>query len=94
MDDDHPDGLSYVPFDIASLMTDVSVSYNHSLTHPEQRSLGYLFDDMDVPLALSFRENSGSQGLAAAQRFSGHAVRSLFAEADTPSPMQLAESTR
>ena len=75
-------------------MTDVSVSHNHSLTHPKQRSLGYLFDDMDRPLALSFSENSGSQGLAAAQRFSGHAVRNLYAEAETPSPMQLAESTR
>jgi hypothetical protein len=94
VDDGHPEGLSYVPFEIASLMTDVSVSYNHSLTHPEQRSLGYLFDDMDRPLALSFNENSGSQGLAAAQRFSGHAVRNLYAEAETPSPTQLAESTR
>jgi peptidoglycan-N-acetylglucosamine deacetylase len=93
-DDHHPEGLSYVPFEIASLMTDVSVSYNHSLTHPEQRSLGYLFDDMDRPLAFSFRENAGSQGLAAAQRFSGHAVRSLHAEVEAPSPMQLAESTR
>ena len=70
VDDGHPEGLSYVPPEIASLMTDVSVSYNHSLTHPEQRSLGYLFDDMDRPLALSFSENSGSQGLAAAQRSS------------------------
>jgi hypothetical protein len=91
---DHLEGLSYVPYEIASLMTDVSVSYNHSLTHPEQRSLGYLFDDMERPLALSFRENSGSQGLATAQRFSGHAVRSRYAEAEKPSPTQLAEKTR
>jgi len=94
VDDDHPEGLSYGPFEIASLMADVSVSYNHSLTHPEQRSLGYLFDDMDRPLALSFRKHSASQGLTDAQRFSGHAVRSLYAEAETPSPMQLAQSTR
>jgi peptidoglycan-N-acetylglucosamine deacetylase len=93
-DEEHPEGLSYVPVEVASLMTDVSVSYNDSLSRPEQRSLSYLFYDMHRPLALSFRENAGSQGLAAAQRFSGHAVRSLHAEAATSSPRQLAESTR
>jgi uncharacterized protein YcbK (DUF882 family) len=95
VDDDHPDELSYVPFEIASLMTDVSVTYNHdvaALTHPEQESLGYLFEDMDRPLALNLRASSGYQGLAAAQSFSGHAVRSVFAEAETPSPTQLAQS--
>ena len=51
-DEDHPDELSYVPFEIASLMTDVSVAYNHAvaeLTPPEQKDLSYLFEDMDRP---------------------------------------------
>jgi uncharacterized protein YcbK (DUF882 family) len=97
VDDDHPEELSYVPFEIASLMTDTSVTYNRSvapLTHPEQRSLGYLFDDMDRPLGLSFRDSSGYQGLAAAQRFTGHAVRSVYAELEVPAPTRLAQSAR
>ena len=54
VDDDHPEELSYVPFEIASLMTDSSVTYSQSLaplTHPEQTSTGYLFDDMSAARA-------------------------------------------
>ena len=97
VDDDHPDELSYVPFEIASLMTDVSVTYNHaaaSLTHPEQHDLSYLFEDMDQPLAATFHATSNYQGLAAAQRFSGDAVRSLYAELEPPAPTRLAQADR
>jgi uncharacterized protein YcbK (DUF882 family) len=97
VDEDHPEELSYVPFEIANLMTDSSVAYSKSLaplTHPEQTSTGYLFDDMSRPLAFNFRATSGYEGLAAAQRFSGHAVRSIYAEADAPAPTRLAQSTR
>jgi uncharacterized protein YcbK (DUF882 family) len=96
-DDDHPDELSYVPFEVASLMTDVSITYNHAvaeLTHPEQDDLDYLFEDMDRPLAATFRPTSNYQGLAAAQRFTGHAVRSLHAELAPPKPTQLAQAAR
>ncbi len=97
VDEDHPEELSYVPFEIANLMTDSSVAYSKSLaplTHPEQTSTGYLFDDMSHPLALNFRATSGYAGLAAAQHFSGHAVRSVYAEDDAPAPTRLAQSTR
>ena len=96
VDDDHPEELSYVPFEIASLMTDVSVTYNRelaTLTAPEQKSLDYLFEDMDRPLALTLRQSSGYQGLAAAQSFSGHAVKSFYAEIEAPQPTRLAQST-
>ena len=96
-DDDHPDELSYVPFEIAGLMTDASVTYSRTvapLSHPEQGSIDYLFDDMERPTAFTLRNGSGYAGLAAAQRFSGHAVRSFYAEMDTPSPTRLAQSTR
>ncbi len=97
VDDDHPEELSYVPFEIASLMTDSSVTYSKSLaplTHPEQTSTGYLFDDMSRPLALTFRPSSGYTGLESAQHFSGHAVKSVYAETETPAPTRLAQSTR
>jgi hypothetical protein len=96
-DEDHPDELSYVPFEVASLMTDVSVTYNHDiaeLTHPEQDDLSYLFEDMDHPIVASFRPTSSYRGLAAAQKFAGHAVRSLEAELAPAKPTQLAQSTR
>jgi uncharacterized protein YcbK (DUF882 family) len=96
-DDDHPDELSYVPFEIAGLMTDASVSYSRTiapLTHPQQGNLDYLFDDMDQPTAFTLRQTSGYAGLAAAQRFSGQAVKSLYAEMDAPVPTRLAQSTR
>ena len=96
-DDDHPDELSYVPFEIASLMSDVSVTYNHAaatLTRPEQRNLSYLFEDMDRPLAATFRANSGYRGLAAAQSFTGHAVRNVYAELEPPQPTRLAQADR
>ena len=96
-DDDHPDELSYVPFEIAGLMTDASVTYSRTvapLTHPEQGSIDYLFDDMERPTSFTLRNGSGYAGLASAQRFSGHAVRSFYAEMDTPSPTRLAQSTR
>jgi len=97
VDDDHPEELSYVPFEIASLMTDGSVTYSKSLaplTHPEQTSTGYLFEDMARPLGLTLRATSGYAGLAAAQRFSGRAVKSIYAEAETPAVTRLAQSTR
>ncbi len=82
-DEDHPDESSYVPFEIASLMTDRSIAYSRTvapLTHPDQVTLDYLFEDMDRPTALTFRKSSGYRGLAAAQQFSGQAVRNLYAE--------------
>jgi hypothetical protein len=97
VDDDHPDELSYVPFETASLMTDTSVSYSQTiapLTHPEQDNLDYLFDDMDQPTAFQLRRTSGYQGLASAQHFSGRAVKSLYAEMERPAPTRLAQSTR
>ncbi len=96
-DDDHPEELSYVPFEIAGLMTDASVTYSRTvapLTHPEQGNLDYLFDDMDRPTAFTLRPGSGYAGLASAQQFSGHAVRNLYAEIGTPAPTRLAQSTR
>lgn len=101
-DDDHPDEMSYVPFEIASLMTDASVAFSHTvapLTHPDQANLDYLLDDMSQPTAFTFRKNSGYAGLAAAQTFSGHAVRGLYAqfaaaEPKPAAPTQLAQNTR
>jgi uncharacterized protein YcbK (DUF882 family) len=97
-DDDHPEASSYVPFEIAGLMTDTSVTYSRTvapMTHPEQGNLDYIFDDMDHPTAFKLRKSSGYVGLAAAQRFSGDAVKSLYAELETPAGRtQLAQSTR
>lgn len=98
-DDDHPEASSYVPFEIAGLMTDTSVTYSRTvapLSHPEQDNLDYLFDDMDRPTAFKLRKSSGYVSLAAAQRFSGDAVKSLYAELEpaAPGPTQLAQSTR
>ena len=98
-DDDHPEAGSYVPFEIAGLTTDTSVTYSKTvapLTHPDQSSLDYLFEDMDRPTAFALRKTSGYVGLAAAQSFSGDAVKSLYAELDAPAsgPTKLAQSTR
>jgi uncharacterized protein YcbK (DUF882 family) len=96
-DDDHPDELSYVPFETASLMTDASVASNPeiaTLTHPEQRDLDYLLDDMERPTALQLRRSSGYRGLASVQQFSGGAVKSLYAAMEAPAPTRLAQSTR
>ena len=96
-DDDHPDQLSYAPFEIAGLMTDASVTYSRTLaplSHPEQDSIDYLFEDMDHPTAFKLRGGSGYQGLAAAQRFSGQAVKALYAEAEGQAPTRLAQRTR
>jgi uncharacterized protein YcbK (DUF882 family) len=98
-DDDHPDALAYVPFEIAGLMTDASVTYSRTvapLSHPEQQDLDYLFDDMDQSTPLTLRKSSGYVSLAAAQSFSGHAVRSLYAEMEpaAPAPTRLAQSLR
>ena len=94
VDDDHPDELSYVPFETASLMTDTSVARNPEiapLSHPEQKDLGYLFEDMDRPTAFKFRPTSGYLGLASVQTFSGRAVRSLYAAIDAQdAPTRLA----
>jgi hypothetical protein len=100
-DDDHPDESNYAPFEIASLMTDASVAFSRTvapLTHPDQANLDYLFDDMNRPTSFTLRKSSGYAGLAAAQQFSGHAVKSLYANVamDTPAspPTQVAENTR
>ncbi|HSB59982.1 MAG TPA: DUF882 domain-containing protein, partial [Methyloceanibacter sp.] len=48
-DEDHPEETSYVPFEIAGLMSNTSITYNHlvaHLTHPEQKNLSYLFENM------------------------------------------------
>ena len=92
-DEDHSDELSYVPFEIADLMSDTSVSYSREaaeLTHPEQKSVAYLFEDMAHPTALTLRPTSGYTGLASAQTFSGEAVRNLYAEAAEPRRTQVA----
>ncbi len=97
VDDDHPDELSYVPFETASLMTDGSVADNPEiavLTHPEQDDLGYLFDDMDRPTDFKLRRSSGYRGLASVQQFTGRAVKSLYAEMEGPAPTRVAQSTR
>jgi uncharacterized protein YcbK (DUF882 family) len=100
-DDDHPDETNYAPFEIASLMTDASVAFSRTvapLTHPDQANLDYLFDDMNRPTAFTLRKSSGYAGLAAAQQFSGHAVKSLYSniamDTPAPAPTQLAENTR
>jgi hypothetical protein len=97
VDDDHPEESSYVPFEIAGLMTSTSITYNHLVAHlirPEQKNLSYLFEGMDHPLAATFRKTSGYQGLAAAQTFSGRAVRSVYAELAPSAPAQLAQLDR
>src|SRR4029450_9815771 len=61
-DEDHPDQLSYAPFEIAGLMTDASVTYSRTLaplSHPEQDSIDYLFEDMDHPTSFKLRGGSG-----------------------------------
>jgi hypothetical protein len=86
-----------VPFEIAGLMTDASVTYSRTvapLTHPEQTSIDYLFEDMNQQTAFTLRNGSGYTGLASVQRFSGHAVRNFYAEMATQAPTRLAQSTR
>jgi hypothetical protein len=93
-DEDHPDESSYVPFEIGSLMTDRSIAYSRTvapLTHPDQITLDYLFEDMDKPTALTLRKSSGYRGLAAAQQFSGQAVRNLYAELEPANSAQAAQ---
>jgi len=97
VDDDHPDELSYVPFETASLMSETSVARNAeiaTLSHPQQGDIDYLFNEMDSPTAFQFRRSSGYRGLASVQKFSGGAVKSLYAETDRPGPTRLAQSTR
>lgn len=94
VDDDHPDELSYVPFETASLMTETSVAYSDAvgtLEHPEQQDIDYLFDDMDESTAFTLRQTSGYKSLAVSQQFSGHAVKSLYAEVEQAlAPTQIA----
>jgi hypothetical protein len=95
VDDDHAEEESYVPFEIAGLMTDASVAYSRivaPMTHPDQGAIDYLFEDMDHPTSLTLRKSSGYAGLAAAQRFQGQAVRSLYAGIE-PAARQHAEAT-
>lgn len=99
VDDDHPEELAYVPFEIADLMTDGSVAFSRTvapLVHPDQTSVEAVFEDMGQPSAFTLRKSSGYTGLAAAQRFTGHAVKSLYAEAEPAKRglTQLAQSTR
>lgn len=95
VDDDHPDALSYMPFETASLMTDTSVARSAEITplvHPEQHNLDHHFDDMDSPTAFEFRPTSGYRGLANVQQFSGAAVKSLYAEMARKGPTRLARA--
>ena len=97
VDDDHPDELSYTPFETASLMTDTSVAHSRTvapLTHPEQENIDYLFKDMDRPTDFKLRRTSSYRNLASAQQFSGKAVRSLYAAMEDSGPTQLAQNTR
>lgn len=97
VDDDHPDELSYTPFETASLMTDTSIAYSRTvtpLTHPEQRNIDYLLKDMDRPTKFKLRRTSGYRGLASVQKFSGKAVRRLYAEVEAPAPTRLAQNRR
>lgn len=94
-DDDHPDELSYVPFETASLMSDTSVAQDRELvplTHPEQDDIDYLFDDMDQPARFEFRRTSGYLGLASVQTLTGPAVRSLYAGMPKQGPTRLARA--
>jgi hypothetical protein len=78
-------------------MSNISITYNHlvaHLTHPEQKNLAYLFENMDRPLAATFRKTSTYRGLAAAQTFSGAAVRSVYAELAPPAPTRMAQADR
>jgi uncharacterized protein YcbK (DUF882 family) len=88
---------SRAPLEIAELMTDTSIIYSSTmapLVHPEQGNVDYLFEDIDDPSAPKLRQGSEYQSLASIQRFSGRAVRNLYAEADTPMPTRLAQSSR
>ena len=49
------------------------------MTHPDQGAIDYLFEDMDCPTSPTLRKSSGYAGLAAAEKFQGQAVRSLYA---------------
>jgi uncharacterized protein YcbK (DUF882 family) len=83
VDDDHPDEASYVPFEIATLMTDESIAYSRTvapLVHPAQGNLDHVFEGMERPSNFQLRKTSGYTGLASAQQFSGQAVKSLYAE--------------
>jgi len=98
VDEDHREQLSYVPFEVAELMTDTSLAYSRTLAplvHPEQKNIDYMFENMDRPTNFTFRRNTAYQGLATIQQFSGQAVKSLYAEMDAPAaPTRLAQSTR
>ena len=97
VDDDHREQLSYVPFEIAELMTDTSLAYSRTvapLVHPEQKNIDYMFENLDRPTGFTFRRNKDYQGLAAVQQFSGQAVKSLYAEMEATAPTRLAQSTR
>lgn len=94
-DDDHPDELSYVPFETASLMSDTSVAQDRELlplTHPEQDDIDFLFEDMDQPARFEFRRTSGYLGLASVQTLTGPAVRSLYAGLPKQGPTRLARA--
>ena len=70
VDDDHPDEASYVPFEIATLMTDESITYNHTvapLIHPEQGNLDHVFEGMERPSNFQLRKTSGYTGLDSAR---------------------------
>ncbi len=93
-DEDHSDELNYVPFEIGTLMTDDSVAHSRvaaDLSPPEQKDLSYIFEDMERPIAASFRPRSGFAGLATAQRFTGEAVRNVYAEIAPPAPTHVAQ---
>ena len=86
-DEDHPDEMSYVPFDIAGLMSEVrSPTATLSPASPS-RAKGpcYLFEDMSGP---SRRPSAPPQAMRTrgSPELQRHAVRSVYAELQPPAP--------
>ncbi|WP_208454386.1 DUF882 domain-containing protein [Methyloligella sp. GL2] len=82
-DDEHPEeSLSYIQYDVATLLTERSVGYDRTiapLQAPEQSRIAYLFEDLPVPQALELRDSGRVMSLARRQGFEGAAVKSLYA---------------
>ena len=93
-----PTQLSYVPFEIAGLMTDASVTYSRTLaplSHPEQDSIDYLFEDMDQPTAFKLRKRLGLSGPGGGPALLGSGGEgALCGGRAGHAPTRLAQSTR
>ena len=93
VDDDHPDELSYVPFETASLMTDTSIAKirkSRRSSIPSRAISTTCSRIWTGRRPSSSARTSGYRGLASAQKFSGDAVRSLYAEVEAAAPTRLA----